>query len=376
MNKHQRYLTEMNLVRAFAIVAVLLIHSTSSAVNSANVNSSFYFLYVLINKMSTFAVPLFLFLSGFVLMYSYQKREVTLSSVNTFYKRRVTNVIIPYIIFSCIYFTLTHIDSLSLHSFADLGEAILLGKAYAHLYYIFVMVQFYLLFPILWKKITTRKSAAIWIWLIGFIIQWAYFYINREYLSQLEDLPQLFKRTASLFVSYTAYFGCGVWIATRYSQILQFLEKHTAQYRIYRIVLLVAWICSGVYYANLFYRGWVHKDWESSPHFAWTWFIFIMISIALSVISSRYYEQKCPAWLQRIITSLSDHSFGIYLIHPLLLYMYRKLPMSGNPILFNLYFAGQFIFGLFVAWILTILISKYIPYATYIVGSGKKRSSK
>jgi surface polysaccharide O-acyltransferase-like enzyme len=61
----KQQIAELYIFRALAILAVLAIHGTSYPVAFLEKTSSFYFAYVFINIFSKFAVPAFIFLSGF-----------------------------------------------------------------------------------------------------------------------------------------------------------------------------------------------------------------------------------------------------------------------------------------------------------------------
>src|SRR5687768_16727355 len=87
---------ELYLVRSIAIFAVVLIHATAKPVSELERDSLSYLVYQLFNSLATFAVPVFIFLSGFVLIYNYADKPLNLKSVITFYKKRLLYIIVPY----------------------------------------------------------------------------------------------------------------------------------------------------------------------------------------------------------------------------------------------------------------------------------------
>ncbi len=64
-------LHELDYVRSFSILAVLMIHVTADATVMLAVDSLPWRGYVSLNKLSNFAVPAFIILSGIVLFYRY-----------------------------------------------------------------------------------------------------------------------------------------------------------------------------------------------------------------------------------------------------------------------------------------------------------------
>lgn len=93
------HINELNITRALAILAVLLIHSTSTPVTALSSDSKLYPFYVFFNISPKFAVPVFIFLSGFVLFYNYIQKDLTKELIKNFYKKRVTQILIPYLFF-------------------------------------------------------------------------------------------------------------------------------------------------------------------------------------------------------------------------------------------------------------------------------------
>ncbi|MDG0808239.1 acyltransferase family protein [Cohnella rhizosphaerae] len=84
MTQPRRYIPEINLLRAMAILAVVMIHSTSNALVQLQTSSSFYGLYVFLHEFAVFAVPAFIFISGFVLTYNYAGKPLNGGTIATF----------------------------------------------------------------------------------------------------------------------------------------------------------------------------------------------------------------------------------------------------------------------------------------------------
>lgn len=127
----------VQIFRAFAIIAVVMIHTTPSGIEQ-----------VIFRPFINFSVATFLFLSGYL-------TTITNSNWNDFYKRRITRVIIPYIIWSVIY-------TLASKNIKLLPINLLTAKSAAPLYYILVYIQFILLTPILGKLAKSKYQALGW----------------------------------------------------------------------------------------------------------------------------------------------------------------------------------------------------------------------
>lgn len=137
---------KIQIIRAISITAVLLIHTCNIGVEQ-----------IYVRPFLNFAVATFLFLSGYL---------TNVSKINTkhFYKKRILRVLIPYIIWSILYTTISFIASGKI----DLKNYVLnflLGKGAAVMYYIPIYIQFVLLTPLLGKMLYKKK----W-WWVGLII--------------------------------------------------------------------------------------------------------------------------------------------------------------------------------------------------------------
>lgn len=134
----------VSLTSAVLCLFVVLIHLTSEPVGRLAAYSVWHMVVFAINKSLCFAVPLFLFLSGFKLYGRYGAEPM---EVGRFYLGRLRKIVLPYILSVLVYFAYFYIKAWVLLS--DLPEYLFLGTLVAHFYYVVVAVQLYLLFPLL-----------------------------------------------------------------------------------------------------------------------------------------------------------------------------------------------------------------------------------
>ena len=141
-------LTEIDIMRAIAIIAVLLIHGTSGA-TQLPLRTGSHAVFFILNKASLFTVPLFIWISGVVLFYSYYDRwEQGMSLV--FWTKRLRKILIPYILWSLFYYLFNQFIFHGRFGFdvVHVIKLLMSGNASYHLYYMIIIVQFYLLFPL------------------------------------------------------------------------------------------------------------------------------------------------------------------------------------------------------------------------------------
>ena len=141
----------MDYLRGLAILLVISVY-VSSVFTDMNSPSFLYFLYISIGTFSEAAVPLFIFISGFVLFLHYQKNF----SLVTFYKKRFLSVVPQYLIFSTFYLVffmflaylnLQYTTGPVTFSLKDIVFDYLTGNAALQLWFFTLIIQLYIYIP-------------------------------------------------------------------------------------------------------------------------------------------------------------------------------------------------------------------------------------
>ncbi len=132
----------VQIIRAIAIIAVVLIHTTPK--------TSMFQIYL--RPFFNFSVSTFLFLSGYL-------TKIENDNWGKFYKKRLVRVLIPYVIWTILYsIPLLHGKGLNMVPYY-----LLTAKATTPLYYIFVYVQFVLLTPLIGMLAKSRYQYIGWL---------------------------------------------------------------------------------------------------------------------------------------------------------------------------------------------------------------------
>lgn len=367
---------EINLLRAFAILAVLLIHNTSMPLNRLDHDSSMYGVYLLLNSFSGFAVPVFLFISGIVLLYTYHDKPCTPKAIGEFYRKRTASVLLPYLFFSVIYFILNNYNVPEyLHSPKRFAYLLLTGRAHTHLYFMFIILQFYALFPLFWAA--ARRLGA-WFPVPFFALQIGYMFLNREVIVHLTHIPAIFHRTGSLSISYFAFFALGGLIGMRYSAIRAYLRprRGIGWKALPALLAVIGWLVSGSVTVYAAYLGSVAGKGYSPLTMYWIWFAHMLLSsLALLVLASLAAE-RLPARAVRVLMNLGGCAFGIYLIHPLIQWFYRLLPLSNEPLAFHAFFLGMFAASFVISWAMTAFAARATKWSWVFLGAAPRPVSE
>lgn len=317
-------LLELDIVRALAILAVVLIHGTSSATVEPAEGSTSQILFYILNVGSSFAVPLFIMLSGIVLFYSYDGRWNARTAL-TFYRKRAVSLVIPYLIWAFFYYAYnqwinTHQFKMDWPQFfGKLGWA----EWSYHSYFMLVIFQLYVLFPLFMTLADRTSWFRKWIIPCGLLIQEG-FYVYRHYFS--DGVPH----SDRVAPTYMAYFFIGGAIGLYYPAVRAWVEKH-------KLLTALCWLVGGSAYVSLFLLSRYKHIYAENTWYEALWIVYVTAAALFFMQVGRGLLQRLPR-LSKPLLSIGACSFGIYLIHPAILTAYSfKWQAPTTIIMYDLY---------------------------------------
>lgn len=151
---------EIDLINVVLCTLVVFIHITSEAVQTLRIGTWQHLFVYIPNKLSSFVVYGFIFISA-IKLFIKDTEKIKLSE---YYKKRIKSIILPYVFAVLIYYIYFISKKYFDFSMLELIKYIGIGDLVAHFYFIIIISQFYLLFPV-WKKITKHLNIFI---VIGF----------------------------------------------------------------------------------------------------------------------------------------------------------------------------------------------------------------
>jgi len=368
----QERLPQLDIFRALAILGVLHVHSSSFAAGEQALNSPYFYWINGINIFFKFGTPSFIFLSSFVLFYNYYGRPVTRSLIGNFYRRRLMYILLPYFIASIGYFILgAYVNgrmSLPLQdNLLRFQRALFTGNAYAHLYFVFISIQLYLLFPFVLKLLQSSKWIVRWIIPIGLALQWGFIILNKYQLHVAEK--------GSWSISYFAYYMMGAYIAINFAEIKKWLltpwREMTGRTKSLTMLLGFGWLAAAFTHMQLWYEGRHNGIWVNSLWYELLWNVHTMMSALVLLYATFLIYRKAPRAIVAFLTRLGELSFAIYLLHPLFLWLYRRFRYNISPesLTYVFFIYGGLIVALFGSWLIIQFTFRRVRPAWVVFGN-------
>lgn len=370
MKINRKHLDEIQYARAIAIFAVLAVHASSTGVGYTEHSSPAFSFYTFLNYAGKLGTPTFIFLSSFILFYTYYHRDLTIGLFKKFYKKRLLFILVPYLVFSIFYFGISSYMNTTVGVPFAPAEALPMflsdfftGSAYFHLYFVFVSVQLYLMFPLilyLFKRFAFVRRFAI---PIGIAIQWGWVTANSEIFHIV------YKGSFSL--SYFMFYFFGAFLGVYYERISGWILDWR------RSLPGIAAIFAGYLFMIFFYvrinyltlTG--QESFSSRLHeFAWSTHAF-MAAASLFIFVHLMRLWKIPR-TKAFLTEIGTVSFGFYLIHPLFLLILRQMLPGGEPLVFHTWQLATAAITFFGSWFTVRLFFDFVPYSWVVFGQGNK----
>ncbi|WP_053218140.1 acyltransferase [Virgibacillus senegalensis] len=338
----KKYFYELNFIRALACLCVVMVHVTANhySINGQTFNWATLFL----NQIARFGTPAFAIISGFLLYNQAINRGFKLQK---FVSSRFTKIVLPFVIWSIIYLIVRSYNFPWMQDGASIKEFVLYflrGDSYYHLYFMIVVVQFYILFPIL--QFATSKNWLIFLTLVAFFTN--YFFIESPFDFGSDSLNSFFQDRASLFY-WMFFFLLGGLLVHYWSSLVEWIEKNA----IFCAVLGLVVTLFAIYEYKTF-------GFYSSTR------LLNMFNLPVLFISLTGVYFILGRWkkMRNYFVQLGNLSMGIYLVHPLVIHVIRtNIPEVLDR---TRWIPLSFIFTVAISIIIVKLINK-LPFGQYIV---------
>ena len=370
MSINRKHLDEIQFARAIALFAVLAVHASSTGVGFTEHSSAAFSIYTFFNYAGKLGTPTFIFLSSFILFYTYYHRKLTMELFKKFYKKRMLYILVPYLVFSVFYFGLSSymntavgVPFVAANVLPEFLAAFFRGDAYFHLYFVFVSVQLYLMFPLilyLFQRFSFIRRFAI---PLGILIQWAWVFANSEIFQVAQK--------GSVSLSYFMFYFFGAFLGVYYEKISEWILDWRKSLP-GLLAVFAAYFFMIFFYVRINYLTLTGQEAFSTKlhEFAWSTHAFTAAA-ALFIFIHLMRFWNMPK-IKSFLTEIGTVSFGFYLIHPLFLLILRSMLPSGEAWIFHLWQLATMVITFFASWLLVRLFFDFVPHSWVVFGKGNK----
>jgi len=337
----------MDSLRAIAILGVLLLHAATPYVVLYDKIADFdWQTGIVYNALSRWCVPIFLMISGALLL---GRKEEPLG---TFFKKRANKILLPFIAWSIIYYAWATYMWNPGYSVKEFLIMFFNNQIYYHLWYFYALIGIYLLAPV-FNIFVNHASKQM----IGYVVVlWILFYgIFRYYSYIVSNEFTLFFPLSE----YIGFFLLGYYLA-------KFELSIKWRIGIYVLGIIGAfetiWRTMALSEQQGQFSGYAYS--YSSPN-------VIVMSIALFVFVKYWVNRKVANGsyqTSKIVKLIGQTSFGVYLVHAMILDKVRPHFFEDNEMFIKPLFAIplQVVIILVLSTIIVLIIQK-IPYLNRLI---------
>ena len=311
--------------------------------------------------VSRTAVPLFMIVSAFLLVPMPVGQTMT-----QFYRRRFKRILPPFICFLLLYtfLPLAWGGMTWEQSMADLRLLPFNFPSMAgHLWFMYPLISLYLIIPVVspWLERATAKEERIFIGIFAFttLIPWLHRFVSAELWGEC------------FWNQYSAFWYCSGYLG--YLVLAHYIRVHLAGWSQQKRLTVgsVCFLVGAVFTAWSFWWKGVPGQAVETPMLEWSWEFctpnVLLATFGLFLLFTCIRKEEAP----RLITKLSQLSFGMYLMHLFFLAPIASALIAGNvaePLLpVGVAIPVIAVLTFICCAVTSYLISK-IPGSKYIIG--------
>lgn len=333
-------LMEMDYMRTIAALSVVAIHVTAQYVNS--VRAAYY-----LNQVVRFAVPLFIIMSG-MLLYLSVDNCYGLKGYKSFIQKRMKKILIPYLVWSLIYiaysmrYSIMKGETDKRELIGTVLNKILLGTGYDHLYFIIIILQLYLLYPLL--KYCMEKSAKVTV-ISSLFITVTFQTVLYLRVLHMVRFPEFIIPYYMLFPTWIFYFVFGMQFASKVNEWRNFFAGKT-------------FIFAGTWVISLFILI-IDNRYTNTASSSIKPSVMLYCLATFILLYTIFIKFQKASTLSKVVGWLSVQSFIVYFSHLLVMNFIMLLPLRFGISILSYGFIGM------VALYITTIV--FTSMAAYIV---------
>ena len=304
---------DYDVLRVCSMVAVVYLHTAAGALRTPQ-NAPVWHFSNALTALFTTAVPLFFMLSGALLL-----KDNKTADLSTLFCRRLPKIVVPLLAWSAVVLVLTGLRT-GWGAAWDKAFVFLQSPVLVPYWFLYALVPMYLVAPFL-KKMADGLSPAHWRYLVGLwlVITLGVRTVRAFLPDSVEGALQLhWTLNIDFFGGYLGYFLLGAALE-RWRRPPSRRVLWAAAVVLYLIIALgTAWDTARTGAYDERFKSYLN--------------LFAALLAAVIFLLARSYLEGRES--RRAVTLLSGLSFGVYLIHPLVIEFWQDawVELLGNPV--------------------------------------------
>lgn len=304
MNTNKR-IVAFDLLKIIACLAVIIIHISAYPLTNNSIHSPKFIIATIFTSISRWSVPMFVMITGTFLL---SKKEPI--PIKILYKKYILKTFIIYLLFGVFYkFCYLYLDGLNYisvsYAFTMIID-ILIGNAHIHLWYLYMIIGLYMIYPILHKLVSNANKRQIEYALIIIFLSSSVAYSVNEIFNLCQTSYKIYHNlNISIYIFYfiLGYYLYNFQISKKTSKILIALIP----------IMLVATITLSMISSVISNRfTLLFVEYQSVNVVILSISVFYLFKIISNKI--KFNNNIC-----RVITFCSDKIILVYLLHMLII---------------------------------------------------------
>lgn len=387
VSQHSREkINEIAVLRGMAFSAVVLQHAIAHFSIVQEVRLEDGVLMSILLLLSKFAVPAFAFITGMLLLYNDREPGADVG-YGAFLRKRLSGVIIPYLLWSVIYQIANGAIPLTNWNLAALTDSVVklfTGKSSYHLWYIIMIIQFYLVYPLFLKGYRAITASISERWRLSVLAGAGLLYIALMYavwpMQQLlsgTNIPvvtAMFTTLADRNILYFIfYFVLGAAAGSHMHRWTEWARRLQWVYwpAIAVITGYLLYTLTGSFQQGQELVIRFHSVSLLRPLMALYCILLVLAAYRVALMVVNYSERMTRWW-----SVLGDLSYGSYLIHALMLrvtYVPDESLLTSLPVVVRMLLS--FVLALVLSTAATWLLAQ-LPGGRWLTGMKLRRRSE
>lgn len=321
----------LDLFRGVGALAAVGIHVLQAILKDYPHNSLVWLIAGVVNRLLLFAVPSFLLLTAILLTRKLLKDY----DLKTYYRKRIQGALFPYLLWSVLYTGIAYkLDpKFTAH---DAMVRILTGKSFYHLYFLGVILQLYLVLPLLVPLFRRPKPLALLLpLLIG--LELGFYWLNRRYL----NLPYL----GSVLPWYIVTLGLGMWLGSKSAELPQIVTRWLP-------ITGTATVVFGVLYMPYALGFIADKNVDTFAYQVYEWGYTNSAGLFLLGLLVRC---RLPEKGRLALLSVGTISMQMYLLHRFPVWIMDRFAWTGSPVRL----VGLLVFTTLLSLLIPVLVARW-----------------